>query len=80
MMYRAYAAVELQNPFLNVKSMRILRVVGLGLAIIMIRFLVPEVFRALENTLLTFFDTLDIVLTKSQTGITSASLIQLLPQ
>ncbi len=36
--------------------MKIFRAIGLGLALIIIRFLMPEVFSALEKTLLMFFD------------------------
>jgi hypothetical protein len=42
--------------------MKILRVVGLGLAIIMLKFLVPRVFAGIENTLLAFFDSLQAIL------------------
>lgn len=59
--------------------MGIFKALGLGLAIIMLRFLVPDIFHALESTLLAFFDVLQTVLTKAQTGQNSASLINLLP-
>ena len=42
--------------------MKILRVIGLGLAIVMLKFLVPRIFAGLENTLLTFFETLQTIL------------------
>lgn len=45
--------------------MKITRVVGLGLAIIMLKFLVPEIFGVLENTFLMFFDTLQQILALS---------------
>lgn len=38
--------------------MRILRVVGLGLALVTLRFLLPRVFHGLENTLVVFFETI----------------------
>jgi hypothetical protein len=41
--------------------MKILRVVGLGLAIIMLKFLVPTVFHGIENTFLSFLHTLDTI-------------------
>lgn len=44
--------------------MKILRVVGFGLAIIMLKFLVPTVFHGIENVLLTFFDTLGAILSR----------------
>ncbi len=36
--------------------MRIFRVIGLGLAIIVFKFLVPAIFHSFEKTLLVFFD------------------------
>ena len=60
--------------------MKIFRVLGLALAIIMIRFLVPEIFHALENTLLVFLDTVQTVFVKAETGPNTASLINLLPR
>lgn len=42
--------------------MKMLRVVGLGLAIIMLKFLVPRVFAGIENTLLAFLDALQQIL------------------
>lgn len=69
--------ISLSSKFIN---MRIFRVLGLGLAIIMIRFLVPEVFHALEDTFLTFFTVVETVLTKVETSPNTASLIQLLPK
>ncbi len=42
--------------------MKILRAIGLGLTIIMLKFLIPQVFAGFENTLLVFFDVLQSVL------------------
>ncbi len=42
--------------------MKIFRVLGLALAIVVLRFLVPELFGALEKTLLTFFEVLQTVM------------------
>ena len=78
MFYRADTAVGCKNLSLTF-FMKIFRVLGLALAIIMLRFLVPNIFRALEHTLLVFFDTLDLVLTRAQAGPNEASLINLLP-
>ena len=60
--------------------MKIFRVIGLALAIITLRFLVPEIFRALEDTLLMVFQVIQTVLVKAQTGPNTASLINLLPR
>ena len=60
--------------------MRIFRVLGLALAIILIRFLVPEIFHALEHTFLMVLQVIETVLTKAETGPNTASLIQLLPR
>jgi len=42
--------------------MKIMRVIGLGLTIIMLKFLIPQIFAGLENTLLAFFDSMQAVL------------------
>jgi hypothetical protein len=42
--------------------MKIMRAVGLGLLIITLKFLVPRIFAGIENTLLSFFDTLQFAL------------------
>ena len=78
MFYRADTAVGCKNLSLTF-FMKIFRVLGLALAIIMLRFLVPNIFRALEHTFLTLFNTLDFILSKAQTGSNEASLINLLP-
>lgn len=44
--------------------MKILRVVGLGLAIIMLKFLVPKIFVGIENMLLAFFDSLTSIFSR----------------
>jgi hypothetical protein len=51
--------------------MKILRVVGLGLTIVMLKFLVPKVFMGLENTLLVFFETIQTVLASSRQSLTA---------
>jgi hypothetical protein len=55
--------------------MKILRVVGLGLAIIMLKFLVPRVFAGIENTLLVFFDALQGIVSHANRGFLPASVI-----
>lgn len=42
--------------------MKIFRAIGLGLGIVVLRFLVPELWESLEQTLLTFFEVLQTVL------------------
>lgn len=42
--------------------MKILQVVGVGLAIIMLKFLAPPVYDGLENTILAFFGALQGIL------------------
>ncbi len=54
--------------------MKILRVIGLGLAIIMIGLLMPEVFKVFENVLLKFFGLLDTVLSVSGANLSRANL------
>lgn len=59
---------------LNIFFMRILRVVGLGLAIVMLRFLLPRVFHGLENTLVAFFDVLKSGLALASQGLGTINL------
>jgi len=54
--------------------MRILRVVGFGLAIVVLRFLLPRVFHGLENTLVSFFDLMQHGLALSSDAINKISL------
>jgi len=58
--------------------MKILRVVGFGLAVIMLKFLVPKIFLGIENVLLTFFDALGSIFSRVdgslQAGVTSAQM------
>ncbi|OHB01054.1 MAG: hypothetical protein A3E94_02605 [Candidatus Zambryskibacteria bacterium RIFCSPHIGHO2_12_FULL_44_12b] len=51
--------------------MRIRSVVGLGLAIIMAKFLVPRIFSGFENTLVLFFDLAQTILTRGNNSATS---------
>ena len=53
--------------------MKIFRVIGLGLAIIIIRYLMPDLFHAIENTLLVFFDVLQSVLSVSKDSLTGTA-------
>jgi len=46
--------------------MRILGALGLGLGILILRSLVPDIFHAIEQTLLQFFDLASTVLDKTQ--------------
>jgi len=56
-------------------TMKILRVVGLGLTIIMLKFLVPKIFAGFENMLLTFFDTLTLVFGQTQNALNATSIL-----
>lgn len=53
--------------------MKIFRVIGLGLAIIIIRYLMPDLFHAIENTLLVFFDALQSVLSVGKDNLTGTA-------
>ncbi|MDD5318559.1 MAG: hypothetical protein PHF79_01920 [Candidatus Pacebacteria bacterium] len=53
--------------------MNIFRAIGLGIGLIVIRLLVPEIFSAFEHTLLSFFHLLDGVFTVSVDGITNSA-------
>ncbi|HMP67439.1 MAG TPA: hypothetical protein PKA60_01690 [Candidatus Paceibacterota bacterium] len=55
--------------------MGIFRAIGLGLVIIILSFLMPEVFKAFENVLLTFFRIIDILLVAVSDSSTNGSLM-----
>lgn len=46
--------------------MKIFRALGLGIGIIVLKFLAPEIFSALEKTLITLFETVENILVQSQ--------------
>ncbi len=54
--------------------MSIFKVFSLGLLIVMLQFLVPEIFSGLQNTLLVFFSTIQGILTLSQSSMTAGFL------
>ena len=60
--------------------MEILRVIGFGLAIIILRILVPNIFYALEKTLLLFFDVLQTALSIGKSSMSAGVLLPQLPQ
>jgi len=49
--------------------------VGLGLAIIMLKFLVPRVFSGFENALLAFFEVLQNILVLGNSAANSAGAV-----
>jgi len=59
--------------------MKILRVVGFGLSIVMLKFLVPSVFAGLENTLLVFLETIRTVLASSRESMTAGFNLPVVP-
>jgi hypothetical protein len=65
------------KSLLRFNNMKILRAIGLGLTIIMLKFLVPKIFTGFENMLLTFFDTLTLVLGQTQNAMNAASIMSL---
>lgn len=58
--------------------MSIFKVFSLGLLIVMLQFLVPEIFSGFEKTLLVFFGTIQSILASSQSAMT-AGFIPALP-
>lgn len=54
--------------------MKIFQVFSLGLLIVMLKFLVPELFSGFQNTLLVFFSTIQGILTLSQSSMTAGFL------
>lgn len=59
--------------------MKIFSVFGLGLLIITLQFLVPEIFSGFQNTLLVFFETVSGILKLSQSSMT-AGFLPAIPQ
>ena len=56
---------------LKTKIMKILRVLGFGFLIVMLKFLIPEIFMGLQNTLLVFFSTIQAVLVTARSNMTA---------
>ena len=54
--------------------MNIFRVLGFGLLIVLLKFLVPEIFAGLQRTLLVFFDALQTILGSAKTSMTAGFL------
>lgn len=52
--------------------MKILSAIGWGIAIIVLKFLVPTIFAGIQNTLLMFFNTLQAVLGMAELGMQAA--------
>ena len=59
--------------------MKILRVMGLVLLIITLKFLVPKIFMGLENTLLVFFETIQTILAHGKSSMTAGLVLPSLP-
>jgi hypothetical protein len=55
------------------QNMKILRAIGLGIGIIVLRFLVPEIFHAITDTLLSFFSVLQHTLSAISTDALSGN-------
>ena len=53
--------------------MKILRAVGFGMALVILRVLMPEVFSGLEHTLVVFFSSLTTILTYSTSNMGAAA-------
>jgi hypothetical protein len=51
--------------------MKILRAIGWGLLIIILKFLTPKIFSGLENTLLVFFEAAQGILSGSKSSLTA---------
>ena len=58
------AVTTAQKPHHN--TMRILRAIGLGIALVVLKLVIPAVFAAGEQTLITFFETADSILKQAQ--------------
>ena len=53
--------------------MRILGAIGLGMTIVVLRLLVPEVYAGLEGALVQFFETAQVLLAHAETVISTGS-------
>ena len=51
--------------------MKILGAVGLGLTIVIVKILMPDVLHGIEKTLVEFFDLLEGVMTHGQTALSA---------
>jgi len=60
--------------------MKIFRAVGLGVAIIVLKLLMPEVFKAFESSLLVFFSVLQGVLNAFPNGNSLAAPADMIPR
>ncbi len=60
--------------------MKIFGAIGLGLGIIILRFLVPDIFHALEKTFLLFFHILQTALTLADGSMSAGTFLPQLPQ
>ncbi len=49
--------------------MRILRAVGLGLVIIILQLLVPRIFSSVENTIVSTFNTAQVIMSVSENAV-----------
>jgi hypothetical protein len=59
--------------------MSIFKVVSLGLLIVMLQFLIPEIFSGFQNTLLVFFKTIQTAMATSQSAMTAGFIPPTLP-
>ncbi len=55
--------------------MKILRSIGLGIAIITLKLVVPDIWHALEATLITFFNTLQKILAATPGDVLQSNVI-----
>ncbi len=63
--YRERSRAHVKPSRKNHNFMKIFRVLGIALFIVIIRALAPSLWQALEQTLLVFFDTLQTILAMS---------------
>lgn len=59
--------------------MSLFKVFSLGLLIVMLQFLIPEIFSGFQNTLLVFFSTIQTALASSQSAMTAGFIPATLP-
>jgi hypothetical protein len=62
-------------PLIIINIMKILRSIGLGIAIITLKLLMPEVWHSFESTLVSFFSTMQKVLAVSPADALPANVI-----
>ncbi len=71
--YRAGLSSLALNLLVKIKNMRIFRALGLALLIVILRALAPQIWTALESTLLSFFHVMQTLLASVESFATQGA-------